>query len=256
MAAPGEGGRVYERGLVDALKVFGYVPQNYQPAESDDTRPDIEMTVNGISAGIEVKLDSKAAFGSGTIDFDYVRFAAGRDPWVYGGKGAKAGQLIEEMAKKEKLLETINEKWYKNNSVIKEYVPYKIENQRYLKNVKLPSKKDQYTKDQQSLPEIKIDIPTQYISTYYVSKDSPYLQTGDCGLCILGNVDPLKLTSKGVPKFRPQGAYFRVRVQPKGSGNYRFAYEMYVKGLNKSPFSLGAAGSGGRVTSADLNFLR
>jgi hypothetical protein len=72
----------------------------------------------------------------------------------------------------------------------------------------------------------------------------------------LGNVDPLKLTSKGVPKFRPQGAYFRVRVQPKGSGNYRFAYEMYVKGLNKSPFSLGAAGSGGRVTSADLNFLR
>jgi hypothetical protein len=61
MAVPGEGGRVYERGLVEALKAFGYVPQNYQPAESDDTRPDIEMTVNGISAGVEVKLDSKAA---------------------------------------------------------------------------------------------------------------------------------------------------------------------------------------------------
>jgi hypothetical protein len=27
-------------------------------------------------------------------------------------KRAKAGQLIEEMAKKEKLLETINEKWF------------------------------------------------------------------------------------------------------------------------------------------------
>ena len=256
MPAPGEGGRVYERGLVNALKVFGFVPQDYAPAESDDTRPDIEMTVNGIKAGIEVKLDSKAAFGSGTVDFSYINFSAGKDPWIYGGKGAKAGQLIEEMAKKERLLQTINERWYSNNSVIKNYVPYKIEDQRYLRNLQLPSKREQYTKDQQSLPEIKIDIPTRYISTYYVSKDSPYLQTGDCGLCILGDVDPLNLASKGVPKFRPNSAYFRVRVQPKGSGNYRFAYEMYIKGLNKSPHSLGVAGSGGRVQKSDLNFLR
>jgi len=257
MAAPGEGGRVYERGLVEALKAFGYVPQNYQPAESDDTRPDIEMTVNGISAGVEVKLDSKAAFGSGTVDFDYVAFAANRDPWVFGGKGAEAGQLIEEMAKKENLLDEINKKWFSNNTVAKGYVPYKINNQRYLRNVRLPSKSEQYQKDQQSLPEIKLSIPTRYISEYYVKKHSPYLQTGDCGICVLSSTeDPLGLRSKGVPLFNPREAYFRVRVQPKGSGNYRFAYEMYIKGLNKSPHSLGVAGAGGRVTSSDLNFLR
>ena len=256
MAAPGEGGRIYERELVNVLKTFGFVPQNYAPAGSDDTRPDIEMTINGIKAGIEVKLDSKAAFGSGTVDFSYINFAAGRDPWIYGGKDTKAGQLLEEMAKKEKLLQTINERWHTKNPIIKNYVPYKIQDQRYFKNVKLPSKREQYAKDQQSLREIQIDIPTQYISTYYVSKDSPYLQTGDCGLCIFGNVDPLNLASKGVPKFRPKSAFFRVRVQPKGSGNYNFTYDMYIKGLNKSSHTLGVAGKGGRVQKADLNFLR
>jgi len=276
-------GTLYEQHLIDRLAPFNYIPADKtSPAGSDDSIPDITIqNSKGQESGVEVKLAENPAFGSGTLAFDVTKHLSnmkpGRgmrgnaDPWYiaevdqYGGEIKEAQKMISEMAKAVKLVDKVNDKWYWNNKNYPKYSPWQIDQAASLYKrlgVQLPSKQIQYSDDQKYLDDIHIECPYSNIVNYYTKKKSYYIQIGNKGLYILGSNDPLGLRSKGVPSFSPTESNFRIRFQPKGStgGPYRFAFELYCKGLTNSPISLGnALGSGASyrgVAPSDLSFLR
>ena len=115
--------------------------------------------------------------------------------------------------------------------------------------------------DQKNLPDVFIPCPSSNIIDYYTKKNCHYIQIGNKGLFWFGKQDPLGISNK-VARFSPNESRFRVRFQPKGSrgGSYRFAFELYCKGLTPSRFTLGKnLGTGNSyrgVGEADLSFLR
>tara|TARA_A100001201_G_C4088655_1_gene201352 strand:+ start:1518 stop:2324 length:807 start_codon:yes stop_codon:yes gene_type:complete len=260
----------YEEDLIKKLLSFGLIPEGFeQPAGSDDSQPDITIrNVKGDIAGVEVKLEENAAFGSGTLQFDVTaHLVTKKDPWYiaevdqYGNEIKESQDLIAKMAKQVDLVKKVNQGWYTKN---KKYVPYQIDQgtKLYKKyNVALPSKMDMFLSDQKNLPDIFVPCPATNIIDYYTKKDCHYIQIGNKGLYWFGKKDPLKISGK-MAKFSPSESRFRVRFQPKGSrgGSYRFAFELYCKGLTPSPVTLGKnLGTGGSyrgIADSDLSFLR
>jgi hypothetical protein len=259
--APGTGGYRYEKDLIFYLNKNNNIPAGMnQPAGTDDSIPDITIQSKGNESGVEVKLSDNVPFGSGTIGFDYLKFSADLNPWFMKESKKEAGQFISEMADQVNLIEEVNKKWFYKNSKIDYYVPYKIEEQRqYFKGKNLPEKRIQYETDKKNLNDIYISCPVINISNYYIRKKSYYVQIGNKGLFWFGGPDPLNLKNI-LPKYNPIEAQFRIRVQYKTSTNYRYAYELYGKGLQKSPYSLGDARMSGdnryiSLIETPINFL-
>lgn len=260
----------YETDIINKLKPFGYIPEGYEnPAGADDSQPDITIrNSKGVKAGVEVKLEEGAAFGSGTLQFDVTAvLVTNKDPWYIaevdqaGNELKESQDLIAKMAKQVNLVAKVNQEWYKKNN---KYVPYQIDQgtklyKRY--GVKLPSKMIMFETDQKNLKDVFIPCPASNIIDYYTKKDCHYVQIGNKGLYWFGKKDPLGISQK-IGKFAPSESRFRIRFQPKGSrgGSYRFAFELYCKGLTASPFTLGKnLGTGGSyrgVADADLSFLK
>lgn len=271
----------YEIDLLNRLSALNLVPADKRdPAGADDSVPDITiMNMNGAQSGVEVKLNEGAAYGSGTLGFDYSAIAEGgrgtSDPWFVidvnpqGEDIKEAQRMIGAMAKAVDLEEKVNDNWYWNNKVKPKYIPFQIykgadlrRRAGYTLNETAANQKE---KDLKRLPDSGKWKPTKNIPCaprniidYYTAKKSYYIQIGDRGLYWFGKDDPLGLARKA-PKFAPREAYFRVRVQSKGGQTYRFAFELYVKGLTRSGISLGnARGTGANYTgleTADLSFL-
>ena len=260
----------YEEDIIKKLQPFGFIPEGFEsPAGADDSQPDITIqNSKGDKAGIEVKLEEGAAFGSGTLQFDVTAATVTkRPPWYiaevdqYGNEIKESQDLIAKMAKKVNLVNQVNKKWYTQNN---KYIPYQIDQgtKLYKKfKVTLPSKMEMFTTDQKNLPDIFIPCPSTNIIDYYTKKNCHYIQIGNKGLFWFGKSDPLGISNK-VSRFTPTESRFRVRFQPKGSrgGSYRFAFELYCKGLAPSRYTLGknlGTGSSYRgVGEADLSFLR
>jgi len=276
-------GTLYEQGLINKLMPFNYIPlDKTKPAGSDDSIPDITIqNSQGIESGVEVKLAENAAFGSGTLAFDVTKhlsnmkpgrgMSGNEDPWYiaevdqYGGEIKEAQRMISAMANVVNLVDKVNDKWYWNNKNYPKYSPWQIDQAASLYRrlgVQLPSKRIQYFDDQKYLEDINIECPSSNIIDYYTKKKSYYIQIGNKGLYLLGSNDPLNLRSKGISIFSPRESKFRIRFQPKGStgGPYRFAFELYCKGLTNSSLSLGnAIGTGASyrgVDTSNLQFLR
>ena len=280
-----DAGFQYERDLIARLKAANYIPAGKDaPAGADDSIPDITIqNGSGVESGVEVKLQESAAFGSGSLGFDYTAVTVtNKDPWYIlevnpqGEEIKEAQRMISAMAKAVDLVGEVNSYWYYNNRVSSKYIPYKID-----KGVELfkraglvikESANKQYETDFKKLQESakwptgNIKCPSSNIINYYTAKKSYYMQIGDRGLYVLGSNDPLGLRAKGAPNFNPRESYFRVRVQPKGDNraggksSYRFAFELYCKGLPRSPISLGANLGTGKsyrgVAPSNLSFLR
>ena len=260
----------YEEDIIKKLIPFGFIPEGFEnPAGADDSQPDITIrNSKGDRAGVEVKLEEGAAFGSGTLQFDVTAaLVTNKDPWYiaevdqYGNELKESKDLIAKMAKKVDLVKKVNKQWYTNNN---KYVPYQIDQgtKLYKKfGVTLPTKMEQFVTDQKNLTDVFIPCPASNIIDYYTKKDCHYIQIGNKGLYWFGKQDPLGISRK-IGKFAPSESRFRVRFQPKGSrgGSYRFAFELYCKGLNASPFTLGknmGTGSSYRgIGDADLSFLK
>jgi len=280
-----DAGFQYEKDLIARLKAANYIPAGKDaPAGSDDSIPDITIqNGSGVESGVEVKLQESAAFGSGSLGFDYTAVTVtNKDPWYIlevnpqGEEIKEAQRMISAMAKAVDLVGEVNAYWYYNNRVSPKYIPYKID-----KGVELfkraglvikESAHKQYETDSKKLQESlkwpggHLKCPSSNIINYYTAKKSYYMQIGDRGLYVLGTNDPLGLRAKGAPNFNPRESYFRIRVQPKGDNkpggksSYRFAFELYCKGLPRSPISLGANLGTGKsyrgVAPSDLSFLR
>jgi len=274
-----DAGFQYEKDLIERLKAANYIPAGKDaPAGSDDSIPDITIqNGSGVESGVEVKLQESAAFGSGSLGFDYTAVTVtNKDPWYIlevnpqGEEIKEAQRMISAMAKAVDLVGEVNSYWYYNNRVSPKYIPYKIDKGVELfKRAGLVIKENaqkQYDTDKKKLQESAkwpgghLSCPASNIVNYYTAKKSYYMQIGDRGLYVLGTNDPLGLRAKGAPSFNPRESYFRVRVQPKGGTAYRFAFELYCKGLPKSSISLGDALGSGKsyrgVAPSNLGFLR
>jgi len=69
-------GLLYEQDLFNDLNGKGYIPEGTTVAGADDSIPDITIQNNaGTQAGVEIKLQVGAAFGSQVFHFDYGQVA-------------------------------------------------------------------------------------------------------------------------------------------------------------------------------------
>lgn len=206
-------GQLYETQTIEKLRRANYT--NQTTPESIDGR-DVTVTVNGVSAGIELKEKIGAAFGSATLEF-----SGGR--WQLK-PSTKQNPEIPKIVSENDILNVIQTVWYINKG---KYYP--------------GTRASKY--DQQILGEIKIPIHARHIREYY--KYCDYIQIKGKGLYLLDrSKDPLKLNPTF---FDPTGSYIRVRVQNKGGNDFRYAIELYIGDVLTSNIRDGLDG--------DLSFL-
>lgn len=210
-------GQRYEVELIDKLRTAGYTSQT--KAEELNPKQDITVTVNGVSAGIEVKSNWKAAFGQARLE--YVN-----NSWQLK---SNASEVIKKLVENEKLLPWINQNWNVSGS---EYTP----------------KSNPDKKDQEKLgggTGYFINVSNTHIKEYYSGSD--YIHIRDKGFYRIGTDNPLKIGQGSITNFEPTKSKARIRVKNVGSGRYDYVIEMY---LGELPLSVNRIGLDG-----DLSFL-
>lgn len=209
-------GTQYELDIIEKLKTAGYTQQT--KAEENKEKVDVKITVNNISAGIELKENIKAAFGSGTLEFQ-------NNSWRIS---PKSSTVIKDLFNNE-LVDWVNEIWYDQTNG---YIPNKS-----------ATKKDQQVLDR-GKSHFK-DITTNAIIEYYEKSD--YIQIKDEGFYKINDKNPLKIPSTKVSKFNPTSAKARIRVKSTGGNKYAYKVELYIGDIEKSNNRKGLDG--------DLSFL-
>jgi len=231
-------GIAYERQLFTQLKLKGYIPKDITKPEQISGQDLTIINSIGQTSGIEVKYadgNKFPSFGSGTLKFNFARSYVFDNPWEFAEISADSNdkQVMQSIASNYNLRDTVNKNWFENNN---RYIPFLID-QYFTKaanarGISIPPRNVAYKEDKQNLKEIKIPCSVSDILTYYNSKGSYYMQISGHGLFWLGQKDPLNISNK-ISTFSAEGAYFRIRVQPKsGSGDsvtsYNFAYDLNI----------------------------
>lgn len=239
----------YEKNASDYLKKLNLVEKTFNPVGSLHDRPDLEITYNGKTEGVELKITAASA---GSLVLKYDEKKPKNQRWGFADtKNDPEKAFLVSIAKKVGALNEINRKWNK--------IPLKRDvrtNEEKLAINKIPSKK-RYEIDHTNFPEINKDISALYIAQYYNEKHTFYVNVGTHGFYLMGPKDPFELNrnlSKHhlplVPDFaKIAKAKFRARVQYKGNDNYQFTFELSfsISSSNKSPYNI-APVSGKSVT--------
>ena len=270
-------GLLYERDLFNDLQSKGFIPVGSRVAGADDSIPDITIQNSaGTQAGVEIKLQVGAAFGSQVLHFDYGQVARqgnASTPWYIPTVApGTTNALMAQFARDVNMIDTVNANWWTNNIVNgQHYVPYGASDERggrALYESTAPPRPTrnagaQYVSDRDNLSGgsgFWVDIPAATIRDYYTSKDSYYMQIGQGqGLYWMGVSDPLNI-QRQIPLFNPGRSRFRVRVQPKGGTTYSIQFAIYIQQLGRSDLTLGNnVGTGTNYTgitpSPNLSFL-
>ena len=197
-------GQKYEREMINKMNALGYTTQT-KPEESE-SKSDIELTINGVTARIELKTTG-AEYGSGTLE------------WIGNSwrlkLTKKTNPVLKTILEGNRILYRLTGDW-----VVYGYDP--------------PSKA---TKEAQSiLGERTYYISPEKIREYYKEK-CDYLNFEGKGLFRVSERDPFNL---GVPLFTPTTSAARARVQSKKDEEGPFAYRISLTatGLNSSFLSL------------------
>jgi len=193
-------GQKYEIDMINKMNALGYTTQT-KPEESE-SKSDIELNINGITARIELKT-SGAEYGSGTLEWI-------GNTWRLKVT-SKTNPALKSILDSDSILTKLSSDW-----VVYEYTP--------------PPKA---TKEaQRILGEKSYNIPTEKIREYYSVK-CDYLNFEGKGLFRVSDRDPLNL---GVPLFNPTTCTARARVQSKKDEEGPFAYRISLTatGLNTS----------------------
>lgn len=233
-------GFIYERNAIEALKGYGIVPKDVQPAGAASNKPDIElMKKNNRSfirrgqdtAGCELKMVLASA-GSLVLKYDPTRPKGQK--WGFDPKAVNYPEkkFLMDLAESAGMLAAVNKQWTE--------VPYKRPRDTEWKNTvgKLPVR-DRYERDLAVFKRINLKIEPQDIEKYYNLKDSYYINIGTHGFFLLGARNPLKLKND-VQQFNK--AANRVmcvaRVQYKGGGQYQFVFEMMFSMKQRSKYNI------------------
>jgi hypothetical protein len=221
----------YEVNAANFLKPLGIVPKGFTPAGASHDQPDLMLEHKGKQAGCELKITDASA-GSLVLKYDFTKK---RTPWGFNeiDPNDEEKVFLRDLAIRTGALTAINRQWKdvpaKGNPLGKKM-----------------DKEKMYRRDLGAFPDIKQDIPAAEIEAYYNQKKTYYVNIGTHGLFLFGTKDPLGLnkntTKSKSPKVETFGqsarAWYRARVQYKGSGNYQFTFELQFKVQKKSEYNI------------------
>ena len=205
-----------------------------QIAGASSNKPDITIKSGNSTSGVELKNQPTAA-GSLVLQFH-------KGSWNFGPTdGKEEKEFLKQLGTAAGVLDILNSKWktpilqYDNNGK-KIYVGAE-------KNIA-------YRKDLESFGKLPlsaryIDVPSKAVCDYYNKKGSYYLNVGTRGFYTL-NRDKLGLNSKlrkigasGIPDFGDAATTkIRLRVQPKGGGDYQIVFTLQFSSISPSPFNI------------------
>lgn len=208
-------GQQYENNTLEKLKNAGYTQQS---RAEEDEGIDVKVTIKGKSAGIELKEQIGAVFGSGTLEFK-------NNAWAIS---SKSNPVVKKLFN-EQLSDWVNEMWYKKTN---NYIP------------NFPATKA----DQQILgggTGYFKDITSDSVIDYYDKSD--YIQIKDKGFYKIKDKNPLNIPSDKISKFIPESSKARIRVKNIGGGKYAYKVELYIGDITMSVNRKGLDG--------DLTFL-
>ena len=230
----------YEHNTATYLKKLRLVDKNFHPAGSGSDRPDLEITHDGQTCGVELKITAASA---GSLVLKYSPTARQGDRWGFNDiAGDPEKKFLANLADESGALKEINKKW-KN-------IPLKQDNPDPLFKVKVakiaPQKR--YEIELMNFKELNGDVDARYIDKYYIQKKTYYVNVGTHGFYTFGPKDPFGLNTKlkqvnlpQVPQFgKAANSRWRARVQYKGSGNYQFTFELSfsIPSSEKSPYNI------------------
>lgn len=206
-------GFVYEENTTRFLKKFNL--SDGITAGASHTRPDLMLTVRGKEAGCELKI-SPTAGGSLVI-----KAYGNRTPhWQFGEVEHDETEKIflRDLAVQAGVLSEINNKWSRPVYNIADRNP---DWERQMLKIPL---RERYATDLKTCPDIKMELPSTAMTSYYNLKNTYYINVGTHGFYLLGNKDPLGLNARMkeakkplIPKFEDVCRITaRVRCQSKG----------------------------------------
>ena len=225
----GEAGFAYEVKLYEKLKKANLVPSGFgRPAGSDSNLPDGMFHRKGKDYKFEIKLDLKADFGQGSLEYDVAK-----KKWILGGAQTDSGMAMRKFLESMRVAEIVNTHWGPKGPPMKAVVPLKDFKQKHVDH------------DYKHFTDTHVSIKSEAVENYYGVKHTHYIQIGKFGMYyMLRDIAGLK-----IPRFSPQLS-LRIRLKRGGSHpiyNYRFSTAIQVKGtIAKSPVDL----------DEDVQFLR
>lgn len=239
----GQEGFEYEKKAYAALGKYKISTGGVAGASHD--KPDLNIkTATRPPSGCELKTTPTAA---GSLVLKYFD-----GKWSYGDrKDDPEKEFIYQIGEKFNLLKELNSsgpygrQWRGKTP----HLQNDPKNPRVKLVVGAKSMQDAYNKDiklfgQQN--EVRIRVPAQYISAYYIKKKCSYINVGTDGFYTLNGKDDLGLNDKlsknkmtPIPDFsRSSEAILRVRAQYKGGGMYQFVVAFAFRITKKSTYNI------------------
>lgn len=203
----GQQGFLYEGRIHNKLKAKNLVPRGFTPAGSDPNAPDAMFIRNGVNHKLEVKLDLKADYGQGTLEYS-------NGIWRLGGSATPAAEELRGLMRAVGIESFANSQWGPKGAPFKGNVDTANFTQ------------EMVTSDYQKFKDGFLTIPSSALHSYYAAKGTYYIQIGDYGMYYMA-ANPARLP---VPQFNP-GLRIRIRIKRGGSfpiNNYRFTTALQV----------------------------
>lgn len=203
----GQQGFLYEGRVHNKLKAKNLVPRGFTPAGSDPNAPDAMFIRNGVNHKLEVKLDLKADYGQGTLEYS-------NGVWRLGGADTAAAEELRGLMRAVGIESFANSQWGPKGAPFKGNVDTANFTQ------------EMVTSDYQKFKDGFLTIPSSALHSYYAAKGTYYIQIGGYGMYYMA-ANPARLP---IPQFNP-GLRIRIRIKRGGSvpiNNYRFTTALQV----------------------------
>lgn len=253
MANQVQEGFLYEKNAWQALKSFGVVGR--PPAGASHDRPDLELKVGRIIAGVELKNQPTTA---GSLVMQYIG-----GEWKFGPTDDNPEkEFMKGIGVRAKTLDRMNDEWKKpvlqyTRDGKKTYIG--VDDSRKAYNMDIAKF------GARGAGDIYQTVPNRLISGYYNNKKTHYMNVGTHGLFLLNDIDPFDLNTKlrkarlqPIPDFsspRSAETKIRVRCQYKGSGSYQFTFTLQFGKVMKSPYNIAPIRAGSN-SSIDMMRLK
>ena len=203
----GQGGFLYEGRVHTRLKIKKLVPRGFTPAGSDPNAPDAMFLYGGQSHKLEVKLDLRADYGQGTLEYN-------NGMWQLGGAKTPAAEELRGLMRAVGIEQFANKRWG----------PKGAPNRGTIQPLDIT--KEMVDSDYARFKDGFLVIPSAALHRYYAAKQTYYIQIGGYGMYYMA-ANPANLP---VPQFNP-GLRIRIRLKRGGSSpiyNYRFTTALQV----------------------------